>query len=55
MMAIDLAFTHDGAKLTNRSLHVMMGLKIVHKDAVDPIEGVPMHISEIYIKYNLFV
>ena len=48
-----VAYTLDGAQLTNTLGHVTAGIKIVDPRALDPITGIPLHVSGKYQSRDL--
>ena len=48
-----IAYTLDGAQLTNALGHVTAGIKIVDPRAKDPITGIPLHLSGKYQSRDL--
>ena len=48
-----IAYTLDGAQLTNALGHVTAGIKIVDPRAKDPITGIPLHMSGKYQSRDL--
>ena len=48
-----VAYTLDGAQLTNTLGHVTAGIKIVDPRALDPLTGIPLHVSGKYQSRDL--